>query len=119
MKTGALLGFSVEAPLILARAPESERHALLGFAQDFGLAYQILDDLTDHERDLQPRRYLSPKGSAAPAPPKANFVTLLGREAAAERVDLLISQCRAHLDVFGPAGAYLRASVDFVLDRRA
>ena len=118
MKTGALIAFSVEAPLVLARAPEPERLALLGFAQDFGLAYQILDDLTDLERDLKPRRTLIPNDLMVGSAPKANFVTLLGREAAAERVNMLISQCHAHLDVFGLAGAYLRASVDFVLDRR-
>ena len=117
MKTGALIAFAVEAPLILARAPEAERHALLGFAQDFGLAYQILDDLADQERDARPRpRLVSSSDEAAS---KANFVTLLGREAAAGRVDLLITQCHSHLDVFGSAAAYLRASVDFVLDRRA
>ena len=119
MKTGALIAFSVEAPLVLARAPEPERHALLGFAQDFGLAYQILDDLTDHERDLKPRKSLNRNGASSHPAPKANFVTLLGREAAGARVAMLASQCHAHLDVFGTAGAYLRASVDFVLDRRA
>ena len=124
MKTGALIAFAVEAPLILARASEAERHALLGFAQDFGLAYQIIDDLTDHERDLRPRKRLRPqegaaKGGAERAPAKANFVTLLGREAAGERVAMLAGQCNAHLDVFGHAGAYLRASAEFVLDRRA
>ena len=115
MKTGALIAFAVEAPLILARAPEAERHALLGFAQDFGLAYQILDDLTDQERDVRPKPRLV--SSTDEARGKANFVTLLGREAAVGRVDLLITQCHAHLDVFGSAAAYLRASVDFVLDR--
>ena len=119
MKTGALIAFAVEAPLILARAPEAQRHALLGFAQDFGLAYQILDDLTDHERDLRPRKTLPGQALGVEPTSKANFVILLGREAAAERVDMLIGQCHAHLDVFGAAGAYLRASVDFVLDRRA
>ena len=119
MKTGALIAFAVEAPLILARAPEPQRHALLGFAQDFGLAYQIVDDLTDHESDLKPRKRQGSDNPDEASPAKANFVTLLGREAAAERVDMLIAQCHSHLDVFGSAGAYLRASVDFVLDRRA
>ena len=120
MKTGALIAFAVEAPLVLARAPDSERHALLGFAQDFGLAYQIVDDLSDQERDSRPRKGLSlaANGNAAVST-KANFVTLLGREAAEDRVEMLAGQCRAHLDVFGSAAAYLRASVDFVLDRGA
>jgi len=114
MKTGSLIAFAVEAPLVLARATEAERHALLGFAHDFGLAYQIVDDLTDHERDTRPRRGSRSEKRGAE---KANFVTLLGREAAGERVEILSQQCRAHLDLFGPKAAYLRASVDFVLDR--
>jgi farnesyl diphosphate synthase len=121
MKTGALIAFAVEAPLILARAAtDAQRHALLGFANDFGLAYQIVDDLADEARDLRPRKRsgIGAAGSEAPAA-KANFVTLLGRDGAGERLALLASQCSAHLDMFGPAAAYLRASADFVLDRRA
>jgi farnesyl diphosphate synthase len=50
---------------------------------------------------------------------KANYVTLLGVEAARERVALLTVQTKAHLDVFGQRGRVLAAAVDFVLDRRA
>jgi farnesyl diphosphate synthase len=44
-------------------------------------------------------------------------VTLLGIDAAKERVAHLAGQTRAHLDMFGERAATLRASVDFVLDR--
>ncbi len=50
---------------------------------------------------------------------KANYVTLLGADAAHERVSLLSVQTKAHLDPFGDRAIYLRDSVDFVLDRRA
>ena len=101
-------------PWCSPRAGEAERLALLGFAQDFGLAYQILDDLKDHERDARPSR-----PAAAPRPEKANFVTLLGGSAAQERLGVLRGQCHAHLEAFGSHAAYLRASVDFVLDQGA
>jgi farnesyl diphosphate synthase len=45
-------------------------------------------------------------------------VTLLGADAARERLSLLAQQTKAHLDAFGPRAEFLRASVDFVLDRR-
>ena len=49
---------------------------------------------------------------------KANYVTLLGADAARERLTLLSEQTKAHLDPFGRRADFLRASVDFVLDRR-
>ena len=42
----------------------------------------------------------------------------LGAGAARERVALLAEQTKSHLDPFGPRADFLRASVDFVLDRR-
>jgi farnesyl diphosphate synthase len=121
LKTGALMAFAFEIPLCLARAPEAERLALLGFAQDLGLAYQIVDDLTDEAADtdvLRRRSDVRAQG-AGPNLPKVNFVSLFGREAAAERVGILATQCRKHLDIFGRRARYLRDCVDFVLGRHA
>jgi farnesyl diphosphate synthase len=50
---------------------------------------------------------------------KANFVTLLGAEAARERLSLLVVQSKAHLDAFGARGQSLAEAVDFVTERRA
>ncbi len=104
MKSGVMVALAVEVPLLMARAADSARLALTGFAQDLALARRIARDLHLAEEAK------SPEGS---------FVSLLGGAGAADRLAMLADQCRAHLEPFGGDARWLRASVDFVLERRA
>ena len=115
MKTGALIRFSCEAGAILAGAPQAVRHALQQYANDLGLAFQIVDDLLDVEGDSAELGKATQKDAAAG---KATFVNLLGIDQSRQRAGLLVRQAMANLDIFGEKAAHLRQIAKYVLERQ-
>jgi len=114
LKTGALLGAAVELGAILGKVPPEGRRHLRAYARDIGLAFQIMDDLLDHEGDAALAGKALRKDAEAG---KETFVSLLGAERAREQARLLIDQAIAHLASHGPEADLLRALARFIVER--
>ena len=114
LKTGALIGFCLEAGAIMGRVPVADRTPLRGYARDLGLAFQIADDLLDVEGSSANTGKAVGKDAAAG---KATFVSLLGVERAREQASLLIDQAIEHLHGFGEEADLLRAIARFAIER--
>ncbi|KHK91240.1 polyprenyl synthetase family protein [Novosphingobium malaysiense] len=114
LKTGALLGAAVEMGAILGRvAPEGRTH-LRGYARDIGLAFQITDDLIDHEGDAEVAGKAVGKDARAG---KQTFVSLLGAERAREQARMLVEQAVEHLAQHGREADLLRAVARYIVER--
>jgi farnesyl diphosphate synthase len=114
LKTGALLGAAVEMGAILGHVPPEGRTHLRGYARDIGLAFQIADDLIDHEGDAALAGKAVGKDAAAG---KQTFLTLLGPERAREQARMLVDQAIAHLADYGSEADLLRAIARYIIER--
>lgn len=114
LKTGALLGAAVEMGAILGRVPVEGRTHLRGYARDIGLAFQIVDDLIDHEGDAELAGKAVGKDAGAG---KETFVSLLGAEPARQRAHMLVDQALAHLANHGSEADLLRAVARYIVER--
>ncbi len=116
LKTGALIAFSCEAGAVLGKAAPELRRALIAYAHDLGLAFQIADDLLDVEGSEAEVGKSVQRDAAAG---KATFVTILGVEGARQQALALIDQASGHLDPFGDRADLLRQCARFVVERRS
>ncbi|MEO6387692.1 MAG: polyprenyl synthetase family protein [Croceibacterium sp.] len=114
LKTGALLGAAVEMGAILGKVPEEGRAYLRAYARDIGLAFQIADDLLDHEGDEAKAGKTLRKDAGAG---KATFVSLMGAEQARQQARALSQQAEGHLQGHGEEADLLRALARFVVER--
>jgi farnesyl diphosphate synthase len=114
LKTGALLGAAVEMGAILGKVPPEGRTHLRGYARDIGLAFQIADDLLDHEGDAEAAGKALRKDAEAG---KQTFVSLLGAERARTQARMLVDQAITHLASHGAEADLLRAVARFIVER--
>jgi farnesyl diphosphate synthase len=114
LKTGALIGFCLEAGGIMGRIPVEGRRPLRGYARDVGLAFQIADDLLDAEgEEAKTGKRVGKDGAKG----KETFVSLLGADRARQQAHLLVAQAIEHLQSFGAEADLLRAIARFAVER--
>ena len=114
-KTGALFCAAIRSGAILAGAKEEELAALTLYAERFGLAFQITDDILDVTGDEA--AIGKPVGSDV-RNEKATYVTLTSLEEAKKLAETAVSEAVEALAVFGERAAFLRDLALFLLGRK-
>lgn len=111
-KTGALIEWSATAGAVMAGAdPTPLRH----YAQNLGLAFQIVDDVLDEEGDAEEVGKAVRKDADAG---KATFVSLMGLQPAKDKAQNLVDQACDVIDGYGPKADLLKATAQFVVARK-
>lgn len=93
-KTGALLHYAVEAGCIMADVNKEEQQDLLKFADQFGLAYQIYDDLLDVTSTAQ---QLGKKTHKDAGEEKNTYPGLFGVEGTKQRLKRVVESAESQL----------------------
>ena len=114
LKTGALLGASVEMGAILGHVHLDGRNQLRAYARDIGLAFQIADDLLDEEGDEALAGKALRKDTEQG---KQTFVTLMGIDKARAQARMLVDQAVGHLGSYGEEAELLRELARFIVER--
>lgn len=113
-KTAALLEVSVTAGALLAGASETQVGQLSRYAQDIGLAFQIVDDVLDITATAEALGKSVGKDLQAQ---KATYPSLWGIEESKRQAQQLVDQAKAVLDDFGDGAQPLCAIADFITAR--
>ena len=114
-KTGALFHAALRSGAILAGATEEQLAALTAYADHFGLAFQITDDILDvigTAEDIG-----KPVGSDEKNH-KSTYVTLTSLAEAQELARRTVEEATAALAVFGTEADFLRELVAYLVNRK-
>lgn len=116
MKTGALIMFACETGAIMGKASPKHALALRNYAHDFGMAFQMTDDLLDLmgvQQDLGKEVGKDAKAG------KKNFLAFMAPGEARAKAELLVSQCIHHLSIFDQSRVEVLVDLaKFLLERK-
>lgn len=113
-KTGALLEACVVCGAMLANASRANLQRLSRYAQNIGLAFQIVDDILDITATTEELGKTARKDIEAQ---KATYPAIWGLEESRRQAQRLIENAKAELEVFGEKAMPLIALADFIVSR--
>ena len=113
-KTGALYQVAVRSGAILAGAGEKQLTALTTYAEQLGLAFQIVDDILDVVGDAG--KIGKPVGSDEKNS-KVTYPALFGLPAARDKAGEAGALARDALTGFGARANFLRDMITFIINR--
>jgi len=113
-KTGALLEACVACGAMLGGASDADLQCLSLYAQEIGLAFQIVDDILDITATPEALGKTAGKDLQAQ---KATYPSLWGLEESQRQADQLIATAKGRLAVFGDRAQPLLAIADYITAR--
>lgn len=114
-KTGALFKAAIRCGALLAQAPADKLDALTRYAENFGLAFQITDDILDVEGDA---KILGKATGSDAKNNKSTYVSLTSLEEAKKLAQATVDDALAALEVFGAEADFLRELVRYLIGRK-
>lgn len=113
-KTAALLEAAVTSGAVLAGASEDELHRLRRYAQNIGLAFQIVDDILDITSTQEELGKTAGKDLTAQ---KATYPSIWGLEESRRQAERLVNDAKAELAPFADQAIALMAIAEFITAR--
>jgi len=114
-KTGALIRASVEAAAAICGASGEQFHALSGYSEKIGLAFQIKDDILDVEGEAG----VTGKNTGSDSKnKKSTFVTVYGLEKSKLMLKAVTGEAIAYISAFGEKAWFLKELALFIASRK-
>jgi len=104
-KTAALICLSIRAGAILSGANQRQLRALTKYAENIGLAFQIIDDMLDIMQDQRDTG-------------KPNYANIFGMKESKSESEKLIEEAKDSLKIFNQKAEILRNIADYLLTRK-
>jgi farnesyl diphosphate synthase len=114
-KTGALIRAAVTLGAACGQIDETQKHSLDRYAKAMGLAFQVVDDVLDHEASTTTLGKTAGKDSKQGKP---TYVSALGVARARELADELRAEALAALEGLGERARRLAQLADFIVLRK-